>query len=166
MSAIEREENGELDYGKTIIAAAYGSLGSGEYRHVYIKRPNEVEDVIYNGEYGCALSTTTIYHRFGLLSATHTTVQGFEDEVLESPDNWTQIDEPMVGCVGILEPKRQLDGTPKNRHTFICVGDGKAIHNGVEDGVWAPRLCEIESFQHHTGEQREVERYFIHRALL
>lgn len=166
MSAIEREEEGELDYLQTIIAAAIGSVGSGEYRNVYIKRVDCVEDVTYDGEFACAISTTAIFHRFGLLTSTHTTVQGFEDEVRASPDSWIEIDEPRPGSIGILEGKRHLDGSVKNRHTFICVGDGMAVHNGFQDELWAPRLCEIESFTHHTDERRRAEVYFIHKALL
>ncbi len=166
MLAIEEEEGGRLDYLQTIIAAAIGSVGSGEYRHVFIKRPDSFEDVTYDGEFSCAISTTAIFHRFGLLAATHTTVQGFEDEVRASHDNWIEIDEPMPGSIGILEGKRHLDGSVKNRHTFICVGDSMAVHNGLEDEVWSPRLCAIESFEHHTNERRCAEVYFIHRALL
>ncbi len=166
MLAIEREEEGQLDHLQTIIAAALGSVGSGEYRHVFIKRPVSVEDVTYDGEFSCAISTSAIFHRFGLLAATHTTVRGLEDEVLQSSDDWHMLDGPLLGAIGVLERKRHLDGSVKNRHTFICVGDGMAVHNGLEDGVWAPRLCAIESFAHHTGEQRRAEVYFIHRALL
>jgi hypothetical protein len=165
MLAIEREENGQLNLLKTILAAAHGSVESREYQRIFIQRAEGDEDVTYNGEYSCAISTTAIYHRFGPLKETHTTVQGFEDEVRASGD-WLEIDEPMPGAIGILEGKRHPDGSVKNRHTFICVGDGMAVHNGLEDGVWAPRLCEISSFRHHTGEQRFPQTYFIHRALL
>ena len=57
---IESEEGGSLDYLRTILAAALGSVGSAEYRHVFIKRGDEVEDVTYDGEYSCAISTTAL----------------------------------------------------------------------------------------------------------
>jgi hypothetical protein len=94
-------------------------------------------------------------------------VNGFEAEVLSAIDDWCQIDEPLPGAIGILEGKRHADGSVKNRHTFICLDDNMAVHNGLgEDGQWTPQLCTIQSFKHHTGEQRLVEKYFIHRALL
>jgi hypothetical protein len=165
MLAIEKEEEGPLDYLQTIIAAAVGSVGSGEYRCVFIKRPDSVEDVTYDGEFSCAISTTAIFHRFGLLMATHTTVQGFQDEIV-SGDEWQVSDNLFSGAVGILEGKRHLDGSVRNRHTFIYIGDGMVVHNGLEDGLWAPRLCHIADFKHHTGEQRFVEVVYMHRVLL
>jgi hypothetical protein len=162
---IENEEEGPLDYLQTVLAAAYGSVGSHEYQHVFVRRENSLEDVTNSGELSCAISTTAIFHRFGLLEATHTTVKGFEEEVVAS-DFWVEIMQQMPGAIGILEGKRHLDGSVKNRHTFICVGDNLAVHNGLEDGEWAPRLCEIADFKHHTGENRKVETYYIHVALI
>ena len=164
MLAIEKEEDGRLDYLQTILAAAMGSVGSKEYQHIYIKRPDSVEDVTYGGEFSCALSTSAIFHRFGLLKATHTTVKGLEDEI-RSSDDWLECDTFYPGAVGILQPKQHLDGSVKNRHTFICVDDGMAVHNGLEDGVWAPRLTAITDFKHHTGKRRDVESIYIHRIL-
>jgi hypothetical protein len=165
MLAIEIEEDGSLDYLPTILAAARGSVGSAEYRHVFIKRVDGVEDVTYDGEFSCAISTTAVFHRFGLLKATHTTVQGFQDEV-DAQDEWRKSDTLFPGAIGILEGKRHLDGSVRNRHTFIYIGDGMVVHNGLEDGSWAPRLCNVSDFRHHTGKQRFVEVVYIHRALL
>jgi hypothetical protein len=162
---IEIEEEGPLDYLLTILAAAQGSIGSAEYRHVFIKRVDVVEDVTCDGEYSCALSTSTIYHRFGLLSASHSLVKAFEDEIRSSND-WIQIEEAQPGAVGILEGKKHHDGSVKNRHTFICIGHGLAVHNGLSNGVWSPESCAIEDFKHHTGEQRLVEVYYIHKSLI
>jgi hypothetical protein len=167
MLAIEIEEGGELDYLKTIIAAAKGSVGSKEYRNIFIFIDGKCVDVTFDGEYSCAYSTTVIFHRFGLLQATHTTVLGFEEEVQQSENDWIRAEAPFPGAVGILEGKKHVDGSVKNRHTFICLGEGLAIHNGFQDDVgWAPVLCAIEDFQHHTGEKRHAEAYYIHRRLL
>lgn len=166
MLTIEREEGGRLDYPQTIIAAAKGSVGSTEYQHVFIRREAYTEDVTNGGEYSCALTTTAIFHRFGLLNAPHTTVDGFEQEVKMRSSEWVRCEGPVPGAVGILQGKIHLDGSVKNRHTFICVGDGMAVHNGLEDGVWAPRLCNIKDFKHHTGAERKAEAYYLHRILM
>ena len=166
MLTIEREEGGRLDYLQTIIAAARGSVGSAEYQRVFIYREEGTEDVTNKGEYSCALGTTAMFHRFGLLQATHTTVDGFDEEVQQSGPDWIRCDGPLPGAIGILEGKIHLDGSVKNRHTFICVGDGMAVHNGLEDGVWAPRLCNIKDFKHHTGAERKAETYYLHHLLI
>ncbi len=163
---IEVEEGGQIDYVYTLLAMAENSVGTNLFQNLYIVRNDHLEDVTRDGELSCAFSTTAIYHVLGLLASTHSEVKGFEAEVTNDPDNWLQTDEPLPGAVGILEGKRHLDGTVKNRHTFICIGNGMAVHNGIEDGVWAPRYCAIADFKHHTGEMREVERYFVHRMML
>jgi hypothetical protein len=164
---IEEQENGPILLGPTVVARALGRVGSREYQSLFIQRDNELgsEDVINHGEFACAYETTAALHNLGLLKATHTTVDGFEAEVTTSSD-WIEINLPRAGAIGILEPKMHLDGTLGTRHTFTCITPAEAVHNEAAESIRVPQRVRIDSFRHHTGEQRAVERYFIHRLVL
>ncbi len=165
--ALEIEENGPLALTQSVVARAHDRVGSREYRRLFIKRdtPRGFEEVIYAGEFACAYETTAALHNLGLLEATHTTVDGFENEVKNSR-SWKKVREACPGAVGILEPKIQLDGSKGTRHTFTCVSRSMAVHNDPDPAVRSPQLVSIEDFLHHTKDPRKVEAYYIHKRLL
>lgn len=163
---LELEEGGTLKLATNIVARAIGRVGSLEYRYLHILMPEgEVEDVIRRGEFACAYETTCALHNIGLLSAVHTTVDGFQAEVEASPD-WIKIDSPLTGAIGILERKKHVDGTLGTRHTFTCISRRQAVHNDAREDVRAPQRINIADFTHHTGEDRLVEVYYIHKRVL
>lgn len=165
MIPIEVEEKGPLLVLKTIIARTLGSIGSKEYRSLFIDRKDGSEDVIYEGEYACAYHSSTPFHAFGLLNAVHTTVDGMEAELKSSAD-WIKFSYPLPGAVGILERKEHLDGHLGTRHTFICVAAEECVHNDPTPGIRSPQLERIADFTHHTGRSRQVEQYFVHKRIL
>lgn len=163
MLEIEQEENGPLVYKKTIVRRALNSVGSNEYRELYIDRGNgEEEEVIYDGDLACAYQTSTPFHAFGLLRSVHTTVSGLDAEMLGS-DKWLPIDGPQPGAIGILERKQGNDGL-EHRHSFICIDEEYAVHNDAS--VKTPQLIRIDDFRHHDGRRRSVEAYYIHVKLV
>lgn len=163
--AIEIEEDGNVSYALAVVTRALGRVGSQEYQSLPIIRgAGEIEDVIKQGEYACAYETTCALHNLGLLAAVHTTVDGFEAEVQDSAD-WLKLARPMTGAIGILEPKRHLDGRLGTRHTFTCISHSEAVHNDADPSVRVPQRIEIADFRHHTGEQRLVQAYYVHRLV-
>jgi hypothetical protein len=162
---LEIEEGGTLKLATNIAARAIGRVGSLEYQYLHILMPDgEIDDVIRRGEFACAYETTCALHNLGLLSAVHTTVDGFQAEVETSPD-WIKIDVPITGAIGILERKKHVDGTLGTRHTFTCISRRQAVHNDAREEVRTPQRINIADFMHHTGEARRVEACYIHKRV-
>jgi hypothetical protein len=164
MLPLETEENGRLSVGKTLVARALGSIGSAEYRHLYIMRPpDEDEDVIYDGDLACAYYASTPYHSFGMLKALHTTVSGIEEELLLKEGPWIKIPEAIPGAIVFWETKIGNDGK-QHRHVGICVSETEAVHH---DAVTkSPKLDRIDDLRHHSGELRLVEAIYAHVRVL
>lgn len=92
-------------------------------------------------------------------------MNGFEKEVRKSP-YWRKVAHSAPGAIGILERKVHLDGSLGTRHTFTCIGGGRAVHNDPNPKIRSPQEIAISDFVHHTGGLRVVEAYYLHVKLI
>ncbi len=75
MKTIHKEEGYPLAFFKTYFAMIQGSVGSNQYRHLYVQTVIGPRDVIENGDLACAYFVSSILTLFRLTKGrVHTTV--------------------------------------------------------------------------------------------
>lgn len=147
MNTILREEGYPLALRETYLAMIRNSVGSMQYRMLFVQTPRDIVDVIGNGDLACAFFVSSILMLCGLTKGgVHTTVDATVDDLEQS--GWRRQDELLPeGSVLIWEPKLCSDNL-RHRHIGFYVGDGMAISNSSEERSPAlHRLCFNEFFE-------------------
>lgn len=161
MQTIHAEEGHPLALYETYMAFIRGSVGSRQYKKLYVRTPTGLKDVIGNGDLACALFVSSILTQCGLIKGgIHTTV---DETVVDLRDSgWEYIEVLQKGAVIIWEPKLCTDRLC-HRHIGFFMGNQRAISNEAKRGV---------PVEHHFtyGTQsnkplREIEKILFHKSL-
>ena len=141
MNTILLEESYPLALRETYLAMIRNSVGSMQYRMLFVQTPRDIVDVIGDGDLACAFFVSSILTLCGLTKGgVHTTVDATIDDLEQS--GWKeQSDLLPEGSVLVWESKLCSDNQ-RHRHIGFCVGDGMAVSNSSEErSPTLHRLC-------------------------
>ncbi|MCA9359983.1 hypothetical protein H6781_00710 [Candidatus Nomurabacteria bacterium] len=164
MFTIIEEEGAPLVLKETFIAWVEGSVGSNQYRNVYVRKDmyRTRHDVIDDGDLACALYVSSMLHSFNLINGgIHTTVSLTEKDMVES--GWVRVPKPVSSCVVVWDEKIGDDGT-SHRHIGICLNRKMAVSNCPVSK--SPQKHGIHDLLDHEGRRRKVLTYYAHRELV
>jgi hypothetical protein len=156
MRTIRTEEGYPLALRDTYLAMIRGSVGSNQYRKLYIKRPDGICDVIGDGDLACAYFISSILTLCRLLKGgVHTTVTSTINDLVAS--GWKEAQDFKEGSVVVWGPKLCTDGL-LHRHIGFYIGEEKAVSNVAR--VRKPAI-------HHItyNDTREIEKIYFHDKL-
>lgn len=161
MKTILKEEGFPLDFFRTYLAMIVGSVGSNQYRFLYVCSPDGSKDVIGDGDLACAYFVSSIPTLFGLMNdGVHTTV----DETicdLES-SGWEKIQSPRPRCI-VIWGKKFRSPPPGHRHIGFYIGDDKVVSNDFVSG--SPRRHMLLEKDVSGQVIRQVESFYYHPRL-
>lgn len=161
MQTILKEEGYPLALLESYMAMVEGSVGSAQWRHLYVRREEDALDVIDDGDLACAYYVSSILHTFNLIDGgVHTTVVEIEHDLLQS--GWSLVEEPCPGAIVFWGEKMGDDGRV-HRHLGICTSDCMAVHHDAK--TKSPKREPIWSLVDHSGNQRPVEKFYFHPLL-
>lgn len=133
MHTILLEEGYPLEFRETYLAMIKNSVGSKQYRELYVMTPKRPVDVIGNGDLACAFFTSSVLAIMGLLKGgVHTTVDETINDLEKS--DWRRAEDPEEGAVLVWEAKLCSDHR-QHKHIGFCVGPNLAISNDSESGT-------------------------------
>jgi hypothetical protein len=155
MYSIYTEEGHQLALLDTYLAMILGSVGSAQYRRLFVQKPEGAHDVIGDGDLACAYFVSSILTLCGLIrGGVHTTVDMTVHDLLVS--GWVE-GTVQEGAVLIWAPKLCTDGTC-HRHIGFSVGREMAVSNDAARGYPA--------VHHNTYEEsRVIEAVYIHKKI-
>lgn len=162
MKTFLAEEGCALALWESLYAALEGSVGTAQYRTLYRRMPDgTLDDVIDNGDLGCAYFVSSMLSAFGLIShGVHTTVRMTLSDMQES--GWIEVGDPEPGSVVLWGEKHGDDGRP-HFHMGICVDPTHAIeHSAITK---SPRKIGITELKMPDGSPRPPIAYFVHPKL-
>lgn len=163
MYTIPEEENQPLAVLDTYLAMVVGSIGSNQYRNLYVgnKKTNNHEDVIQDGDLACAYYVSSLLYLMNLINkGVHSTVPVTESDMVDS--GWKKIDSPRAGAVVVWEGKLGSDGA-EHKHIGFCLDENDCVSNSPEHR--APKRHCIFDLSHHDGTSRGVEAFYFHPDL-
>lgn len=163
MQTIKAEEGYPLALFKTYLAFIYGSIGSRQYRQLYVEKPNGLEDVIGNGDLGCAIVVSSTLTLCGLTrGGVHTTVK---ETILDlEASGWERSEDLRQGAVIIWEPKL-CDDNICHRHIGFFVGGNKAVSNNAREGTPIKHHITFGFTGPNKRPVRRIEAVYFHRIL-
>lgn len=133
MKTIFKEEGFPLDLFRTYLSMILGSVGSNQYRFLYVCSSNGSKDVIGNGDLACAYFVSSILTLFGLMNdGIHTTV----DETIRDLESsgWKKGGRsPRPGDIVVWGKKFRSIGSG-HRHIGFCVDEDTAVSNDFVSG--------------------------------
>ncbi len=153
MQTIFEEEGFPLDLKATYLAMILGSVGSNQYRKLFVQTPSRTLDVIEDGDLACAYFASSVLTLCGMtIGGVHTTVSATIADLKTS--GWSTVRRLKIGAVIIWRPKLCTDNL-YHKHIGFYIGKGKAIstnpikktpvlHSTTYDGT-----REIESVYFH-----------------
>lgn len=159
MKTIPAEEEAPLALFETYMAMVLGSVGSDQYRKLYVRMPDgSLKDVIDDGDLACAYFVSSILTLCGLIrDGVHTTV---DETVLDlEASGWRRIRTPRIGCVVVWDRHYSADRQRHqyHRHIGFFVGGDEVVSNHaisgrpkrhalIERDIVGEILREVESF--------------------
>jgi hypothetical protein len=161
MLTIQKEEGCPVALLPTYLAMVEGSIGSNQYRKLFVCGPTGVIDVIGDGDLACALFVSSMLYLCDLaVGGIHTTV----DETVKDLETsgWYAVPEPCPGCVIVWASKLGSDGK-RHRHIGIAVDSATAVSNSAEKRV--PKMHGIRNLYVAGGEIRPIEAIYYHPIL-
>lgn len=161
MKTILKEEGLPLDFFRTYLTMIVGSIGSNQYRTLYVHSPDGSKDVIGNGDLACAYFVSSILTLFGLMNdGVHTTV----DETVRDLESsgWEKIPLPRSGCI-VIWGKKFRSAPPGHRHIGFCVDDDTVVSNDFVSG--SPRQHLLLEKDDSGQPIRPVESFYYHPQL-
>jgi hypothetical protein len=133
-----REEEGRPLLFETLMASIHNSVGSNQYRNMFMERYDGVVDVLNNGDLSCAYYVSCLLVPFGLIRKSHTWVKNTVHDLHAS--GWKSVDTPEPGCVLVWEERVGASGV-LHKHIGFYVGNGNAVSN--IDSVGCPQEHDI-----------------------
>lgn len=103
------------------------SLGSNQYKNLFVEMDGEKIDILRNGELSCAIFVSSVLHQFQLIDRPHATVAGTVSALKRH--DWYRIEEKRTGCVLVWEAKEFDSETHK--HIGFFMGSETAISNSA-----------------------------------
>lgn len=161
MKTILKEEGQPLNLLQTYLSMILGSVGSNQYRQLFVGTGSEIKDVIGNGDLGCAYFVSSILTLCGLTTeGVHTTV----DETVRDLEasGWEPVHKPKVGSVVIWTKKMCSDGN-EHRHIGFYIGGDDTISNNATLGV--PLIQPLMERDGSGRPKRLIETYYFHPRL-
>jgi len=160
MKTIFAEEGYPLALFQTYLAMILGSVGSHQYRQLFVCTVKGIRDVMRDGDLACAYFVSSILTLCGLIAeGVHTTI----DETVRDMESygWEKIPGPRVGSVVVWA--KICDDGHFHRHIGFCIGDGGAVSIDVIFGVpvFQPLIERTDS----GVPCRLVESYYFHPRL-
>lgn len=161
MQSFLKEEEYPLALRESLLAVLEGSLGTAMFRTLYRTLDSGPEDVINDGDLGCAFYVSTILSMFELIAhGVHTTVQVTLEDMEES--GWQKVETPEPLAIVLWGEKQGDDGRP-HFHIGFCVDGVSAIeHSAVTK---SPRKIGIMELTLHDGSLRPPLSYYVHPKL-
>jgi hypothetical protein len=156
VKTILAEEGYSLSLFDTYLAQIKGSVGSNQYRKLFVTRPEGVHEVIENGDLACAYFVSAILTLCNLMrDGVHTTVTATITDLEAS--GWKLSPKLKVGSVVIWKPKLCTDGL-QHRHIGFYIGGKMAVSNVAK--LRTPAV-------HHVTYQgtRQIEAIYFHHKL-
>lgn len=149
-----REEEGRPLLFETLMASIHNSVGSNQYRNMYMERYEGVIDVLNDGDLSCAYYVSSLLVPFGLINRAHTWVKNTIHDLHSSGWEATKKLEP--GSVLIWAERTGQSGIP-HKHIGFYVGEGLAVSNSDQ----------ARSPQKHDADMggRHIELILDHYAL-
>lgn len=133
MKTILKEEGYPLALRETYFAYIKGSIGSHQYRKLFVNKEGELLDVIDDGDLACAHYVSSILTLCGLMKGgVHTTVKETIIDLKRS--GWKKIDFLLPGSVLVWAPKHCTDGK-EHAHIGFCLPNGNAVSNSSSAGT-------------------------------
>lgn len=162
MQTIQLEEKHPLALFPTYWAMIHNSIGSGQYRNLFVRTPEGDVDVIGDGDLACAFYESSILALCGLIrGGVHTTVVETVQDLECS--GWQKIRELRVGCVIVWGEKPCSDGK-RHRHIGFYIGDDCAVSNLAHTGC--PTRHSIDMcFDVRPQPPRLIEALYFHPRL-
>ncbi len=156
MKTVIIEEGYPLSLFDTYLAQIRGSVGTNQYRKLFITKPEGIHDVIDDGDLACAYYVSAILTLFDLIQGgVHTTVtQTIVD--LEA-SGWYKSRKLQVGSVVVWKPKLCTDGL-QHRHIGFYIGQKMAVSNVAK--LRTPAVHHVT----YSG-TREIEEIYFHHKL-
>ena len=156
MKTILAEEGYSLSLIDTYLAQINGSVGSNQYRKLFITKPAGVQDVIDDGDLACAYFVSSILTLCNLMNGgVHTTVTATVADLDSS--GWKQSKKLEVGSVVVWKPKLCEDGL-LHRHIGFYIGNKMAVSNVAK--------LRTPAVHHVTYEgSRQLEAIYFHHKL-
>lgn len=144
---------------ETYIKMIENAVGTRLFNSLIVKEQDTVRDLLNDGEYSCAVFTSSVLLLNQKAARTRTTVNNLETDLLAS-DQFQQVSvgsAVQAGDVVLWEKVRYEDGS-ENRHIGFALSDSEAVStNYIQKCVVRhPLLTNIEN----TGEVRKIERIF------
>lgn len=162
MKSILKEENAPLARLETFLSFAYHSVGCNTYRHLYVVREQQLEDVIGDGDLACALFASSMLTLCNLISdGVHTTVVETVNDLLAS--GWVLAATPAAGRIVVWGEKRSNTDNLMHFHIGICIDGEYAVSTSAETKT--PIHHRIDGLLDHMGNQRKVVAYYVHPEL-
>lgn len=161
MYSVNEEEGSPLALLDTYLAMVSGSVGSCQYRSLYVNKNGDNFDVINDGDLACAFYVSSILHTMNLIkNGVHTTVQFVESDMTDS--GWQKVEEPRAGAVVVWENKNGDDGAT-HKHIGICLDEKFCVSTSPKER--SPIKHEIYGLVHHNGQKRNVDSSYFHPTL-
>lgn len=159
---VEKEEASPLAVLETFLAVVEGSVGTHQYRTLFVNKNGKLDDVIGNGDLACAFFVSSVLHMFNLIdNGVHTTVVFTTEDMLDS--GWKMTDKPVPGAVVVWASKLSDTDGKTHRHIGICLDAEYAV--STDPKVRAPVKHGIKDLKLANGQQRPIEAYFVHPSL-
>lgn len=161
MQSFIEEEEYPLALRESLLSVIEGSIGTSMFRTLYRATDDGPDDVIDDGDLGCAFYASGILSMFELIGrGVHTTVKVTLEDMLES--GWVEVEAPEALAVVLWGEKMGDDNRP-HYHIGFCVNTTEAIeHSAVTK---SPRKIGINDLTLHDGSPRPPLGYFIHPKL-
>lgn len=161
MKTVHLEEEHPVHLLETLLAMTVGSIGSKQYRCLYIDHPSGPIDVIGDGDLACAFFISSVLTLCNLIDCVHTTVDEVIKDLIES--GWVTTTKPKAGAVVIWAAKLSGSDNLMHRHIGLCINKFQAVSTNPQ--AKSPQLHGIWSLVDQSGKKREVVEYYIHPDL-
>lgn len=161
---LEEERGRPLALRETYLAMIRGSVGSNQYRHLFVKEQNgRLDDVIGDGDLACAYFFSSILTLCHLLKkGPHVNVTETITDMLAS--GWKQTDKLEIGAAIVWGKKLCTDGI-YHRHIGFYLNRQTAVSNcsKAKTPVRHHRTFGFEKWS--EAPVRPIEAIFFHDAL-
>lgn len=134
MRTIQDEEGAPLALFETYLAMIHGSIGSHQYRKLYVCRAAGLDEVIGNGDLACAYYVSSILtlcelSRGGVHTTVTETIRDLEDSGWQKIDSWKTTPFPFRGSIVVWAEKMSDTDRKMHRHIGFCISLAEAVSN-------------------------------------
>ncbi len=137
---------------ESLIAQVLNSVGSKQYRNLFIEENGVKRDALEDGNLSCGCHVSVILAGFGLIDEGHATTDATVKKMLQF--GWTEVSDGEEMQAGdIIQWAPAIDGAGSiNKHIGFYVGNGEAVSNSSKEK--SPKLHPA------VKDQPEVEKVF------